>query len=111
MRLPEDFFVSPRKLNNSVIPLSSHLNRMGLSFKAATAIDSSQQEENGGIEMTRLLFTTIAHACTTRADTQTRTIQSTMGRSSGFNCSGIIYDGLILWMAAKSPPCHLDHEE
>ena len=70
MRLPEDFFESPRKLNNSVIPLSSHLNRLGLSFKAATAIDSSQQEENGGIEMTRLLFTTIAYACTTRTDTQ-----------------------------------------
>jgi len=70
MRLPEDFFESPRKLNNSVIPLSSHLNRMGLSFKAATAIDSSQQEENGGIEMTRLLFTTIAYACTTGTDTQ-----------------------------------------
>ena len=28
-------FESPRKLNNSVIPLSSHLNRLGLSFKAA----------------------------------------------------------------------------
>jgi len=35
MRLPEDFFVSPRKLNNSVILLSSHLNRLDLSFKAA----------------------------------------------------------------------------
>jgi hypothetical protein len=70
MRLPEDFFESPRKLNNSVIPLSSHLNRLGLSFKAATAIDSCQQEENGGIEMTRLLFTTIASACTTSTDTQ-----------------------------------------
>jgi hypothetical protein len=70
MRLPEDFFESPRKLNNSVIPLSSHLNRLGLSFKAATAIDSSQQEENGGIEMTRLLFTTIAYPCTTRTDNQ-----------------------------------------
>jgi len=70
MRLPEDFLESPRKFNNSVIPLSSHLNRLGLSFMAAMAIDSSQQEENGGIEMTRLLFTTIAYACTTRTDTQ-----------------------------------------
>jgi hypothetical protein len=68
--LPEEFFESPRKLNNFVIPLSSHLNRLGLSFKAAIAIDSSQQEENGGIEMTRLPFTTIAYACTTRTDSQ-----------------------------------------
>ena len=70
MRLPEEFFESPRKLNNSVISLSSHLNRLGLSFKAAMAIDSSQQEENGGIEMMRLPFLTIAYACTAHTDTQ-----------------------------------------
>jgi hypothetical protein len=50
MRLPEDFLESPHKFNNSVIPLSSHLNRLGLSFKAATAIESFHHEENGGIE-------------------------------------------------------------
>jgi hypothetical protein len=70
MRLPEDFLESPREFNNSVIPLSFDLNRLGLSFMATTAIDSFQQEENGGIEMTRLLFTTIAYACTTRTDIQ-----------------------------------------
>ena len=37
---PKIIFESPCKLNNSVIPLSSHLNRLGLSFKAATATDS-----------------------------------------------------------------------
>ena len=39
-------------------------------LQGSKAIDSSQQEENGGIEMTRLLFTTIAYLCTTRTDTQ-----------------------------------------
>ena len=71
MRLPEDFFESARKINNSVIPPSSHLNRLGLSFKAATAIKSSQQEENGGIEMARLPPTIIAYTWMKRTNTQT----------------------------------------
>jgi hypothetical protein len=70
LRLSEEIFESSCKLNNSVIPLSSDLNRLGLSFKASTTIDSSQPEENGGVEMARLPLSTIAYACTTRTDTQ-----------------------------------------
>jgi hypothetical protein len=41
--LADHFFESPWKFNNSVIPPLSHLNQMGLSFKAATATNTSQQ--------------------------------------------------------------------
>ena len=52
--------------------------------------------------MTRLPFTTIAYVCTTRTDTQNAHYPIRDGQSSGFNCSGIIHDGLVLWMQQKA---------
>ena len=66
------------------------------------AIGSSQQEENGGVEMSRCLHD-YSYAWIKRMDTATAPYAIQMGSLSVLNCSGIISGGIREGMQLVRP--------